>query len=437
MNLRKGLIVFLLALILAGCNFSLAEDITPPPGLTQPPEAELAPTATSAPATTKMASPATATALPVGTLAPVNIGTPSAGVVTISGKVTNGSGGSLPVGLTATLHGILNQQETLNLEIPLNQDGYYKFQNVPLTTGMEFLVVVQYGPVSFLSAGGTYDGTTGSYDQPVTIYNSTSDLTGLSLDQVHLQASITTAGEIQMDEIYVMTNPGNAAVEVATDGTTLPFASLPKGALQPAISLSQSSAALVMSDNGFAMLPGSQQYAFVVSFTLPYENNKVSLTQPFVLAPKSLTVIVPAGVKVTGKGLADQGASDFQGSTYQIYNGGPLAKGASIDLTLAGRSQSGAAAGSTLGTTTILQIGLGIVGLLLVAAGVIFLVRDRRKVIETVPAEMAEAEPLDDETTRMADAILELDDQFAAGKISQANYQQRRDQLKEELKGRL
>jgi hypothetical protein len=373
----------------------------------------------------------------VGSPAPVNNATPATGVATISGQVTNGSGGSLPAGLTASLHGILNQQETLNLESPLNQDGSYTFKNVPLSTGMEFIVVVQYGPVSFLSAGGTFDGTKSSYDQPVTIYNATSDLAGLSLDQVHIQASFTTAGQIQLNEIYVITIPGNAAVEVATDGTTLPFASLPQGALQPSISLSQSSAALVMSDNGFAMLPGSQQYSFVVSFTLPYGNNKVSLTQPFVLAPKSLTVIVPAGVKVTGKGLADQGTSDFQGSNFQIYNGGPLAKGASIDLALAGSSQSGAAPGSTLGTTTILQIGLGIAGLLLVAAGAIFLVRDRRKAIKTAPADTTKAETLDDETTRLADAILELDDQFAAGQISRLAYQQRRDELKEELKGRL
>ena len=71
------------------------------------------------------------------------------------------------------------------------------------------------------------------------------------------------------------------------------------------------------------------------------------------------------------------------------------------------------------------------------AAGGIFLVRDRRKAINTAPADTTKAETLDDETTRLADAILELDDQFAAGQISRLAYQQRRDELKEELKGRL
>jgi hypothetical protein len=302
---------------------------------------------------------------------------------------------------------------------------------------MEFLVAVQSGPVSFLSAGATFDGTKSSYDQPVTIYNSTSDLTGLSLDQVHIQASFTTAGEIQLDEIYVLTNPGNSAVTVATDGTSLPFVSLPDGALQPSISLSQSSAALVMADTGFAMLPGSQQYAFVVSFTLPYDNNKVSLIQPFVLAPKSVTAIVPSGVKVTGKGLTDQGTSDFQGSSYHIYNAGPLAKGASIDLALAGSPQAATIASGAPATSTVLLIGLGILGLLLVAGGVIFLVRDSRKARKTQPAEMIEAETMDDETARLADAILALDDRFASGQISRETYQQRREELKEELKGRL
>jgi hypothetical protein len=426
---------FLLAFTLTACNFSLAEDITPPPGAVLTPISSPAPTATEI-----VTSAASTVSNEMASISPTPgiAGTASpAGKITISGKVINGSGGSLPSGLIASLHGILNQQETLTLSMPLNQDGSFIFQNVVLTSGMEFLVAVQYGPVSFLSSGGTYDGKTSSYDQPVTIYDSSSDLTSLSLDQVHIQATFSTAGQIQLDEIYVMTNPGKKAVTVATDGTTLPFASVPAGAIQPSISLSQGSAQLVMADTGFAMLPGTQQYAFVVSYSLDYSKDKASISQPFILSPASVTVIVPVGVKVSGAGLADQGASDFQGSSYQIYSAGPLDAGTALGLTFSGRQQTAAAGSSSPVNNPYLLAVMGFVGLLLVAAGVLLFLRDRRRAMLIGQGEAIKTEIIDDETAQLADAILTLDDRFADGKIDQETYQQQRAELKEKLKSRL
>ena len=206
---------------------------------------------------------------------------------------------------------------------------------------------------------------------------------------------------------------------------------------QASISLSQGSAPLVMSDKGFAMLPGSQQYAFVVAFNLPYNNQKVSLTQPFILSPTSATIIVPVGVKVTGAGLADQGASNFQGSSYQIYSAGALKAGTALELTLSGSPQTSAAGSPSTGTASALLIGLGILGLLLVLAGAFLLLRGRRKVRATEPDGTIEAGSMDEETARLADAILALDDRFAAGKINRETYELQRAELKEKLKGRL
>ena len=431
MKFYRILITFILACTLAACNFSLAEDITPPPGAALTPIATIAPTATEiAPSAATFASNGLASASP--TPATAGKAAPADGV-TIAGTVTNGSGGSLPAGLTATLHGILNQQETLSRSIPINPDGTYSFEKVALTNGMEFLVAVQYGPVGFFSHGGVFDGTQKRYDQPITIYNSTADLTGLSLDQLHIQASFPTPGEIQLDEIYVLTNPGKTAVTVSTDGTSLPFASLPKGALQPSISLSQGSAPLVMADAGFAMLPGSQQYSFVVSFGLPYYKNSERLDQHFNLSPASIVVIVPAGVKAFGAGLSDQGTSDYQGASYQIYSGGALQAGSILALTFMGSSL----AASTGIPSLALLISLGSLGLLFVAGGLFLFWRDRRKAMVAGPSETIQPGSPDDETTRLADAILALDDRFAAGKIDQAAYRQQRAQLKEQLKSLL
>ena len=428
MKFYRILVTILVAGTLAACNFSLAEDITPPPGAELTPIATLAPTATQIP-TSSAASPSNG----LGSISPTPAAagtTAPAGSVTIAGTVSNGSGGPLPAGLTANLHGILNQQEALSLSLPLNPDGSYSFTKVALTNGMEFLVAVKYGPVSFFSQGGVFDGTKSSYDQPVTIYNSTADLTSLSLNQLHIQASFSTPGAIQLDEIYVLTNPGKTAVAVSTDGTSLPFASLPVGALQPSISLSQGSAPLGMADTGFAMLPGSQQYSFVVSFSLPYTNNQVSLSQPFSLSPNSVAVIVPAGVQVAGAGLSDQGTSDYQGASYQIYSAGALQPGSALGLRFSSSPQAAATGVPSLA----LLIGLGSLGLVLVAGGLILFWRDRRKV---QPAETVQPGTPEGTTARLADAILALDERFAAGQIDQAAYQKQRAALKEQLKSLL
>jgi uncharacterized membrane protein len=50
---------------------------------------------------------------------------------------------------------------------------------------------------------------------------------------------------------------------------------------------------------------------------------------------------------------------------------------------------------------------------------------------------MIKPETMDDETARLADAILALDDRFADGKVDRQTYQQQRAELKEKLKSRL
>ena len=80
---------------------------------------------------------------------------------------------------------------------------------------------------------------------------------------------------------------------------------------------------------------------------------------------------------------------------------------------------------------------MGFVGLLLVAAGVLLFLRDRRRAMLIGQGEAIKPEIIDDETAQLADAILTLDDRFADGKIDQETYQQQRAELKEKLKSRL
>ena len=89
----------------------------------------------------------------------------------------------------------------------------------------------------------------------------------------------------------------------------------------------------------------------------------------------------------------------------------------------------------TTGTSTELLVGLGVFGVVLVGAGV-WLYR-RNQAAEDLEDEDGEPEayeePADDAETLM-DAILNLDDLYQSGEMSEEAYRQRRAELKDRLR---
>ncbi len=373
---------------------------------------------------------------PAATVPSANLtGTPVV-LATVKGTVTNGSGTPLAAGLSATLHGFTGQSETLTLEAPVGADGAYVFNDVPLTSGIGFLVVVKYDSVDYTSAGVMFDGKTTAFDQPVTIYDTTADLNALSLDQFHVIVDFSTKGLIQIYEIYVVSVPGEAAVVLPSDGHSLPFVKVPEAAVQASLSPAQGSAPLSFAVGGYALLPGSSQYSFISSFALSYDNNTAKLVQPFVLPAKAAAVLVPEGVLIASDQLADQGTSTVQGAVYRQYSGGDIAAGSSLSMTISGTPSSSSTGSSILAPSSGLVIGVGAFGLVLIAAGITLFLRDRRQKERESSgrSQPVGKDALGEDPESITDAILLLDDQYKAGKIPKEAYQQRRAELKARLK---
>ena len=258
MKLRLSILVILLSLSLAAC--SLAEDITPPPNY-------VAPTAqpTSAPtiAVTQTTNPpsATATPIPTSTTVATNPGsaaattsssttpgevsptaqsgvgtTPAAtsattplavvsptvqpSMATVSGTITVASGAAIPDGTIASLlvYDTSAGKLTQTLTTPILTDGKYEFSNVPADTNTVFLTTVDYRGVTYDSAPKNFDGTITQYDLPVTVYETSTDLTVLTITQAHLQFDFSTTGTVQVMVLYVISNPGSNAITVTSDG---------------------------------------------------------------------------------------------------------------------------------------------------------------------------------------------------------------------------
>jgi|GEM_PF-1517888 len=442
----------LLPLILAAC--SLAEDITPPPGYLSPTAPLSTVPASSAqtpspglPSPTAIAAqpqPNSATATPAASSS-TGASTPASlqvGVVT--GTVVSSSAAVLLSGLTVNLYGFEQDPnggtptQVLTRSAPLAEDGAFRFEQVEMPAGRIFVSEVAYDGVPYQSTTVTAAQGQSALDLPqLTIFPVTQDLENLQVKQVHILLDYSAAQTIQAIELYVIANPSQQTVLVPSDGSSVPFVKLPAAATNASFQPYTGGATFLVTGNGFAMPPvsGDQLYGLEVTFTLPAAS-QFKLTLPFVLPADSVTMFVPEGVLVNGSSLTDQGIQNVQGLLYHQYDASSLAAGAVLEATISGSPQGAASSGSGSSAQTGLVIALGAFGLVLIASGVFFFLRDRNR-HQREPAEETAVEVHGNNADDIADAILALDDRYQAGELTQEIYEQRRSELKNRLRNRL
>ncbi|MCL4527825.1 MAG: c-type cytochrome [Chloroflexi bacterium] len=388
-------------------------------------------------------TPAAATSAQ-GTPAATNI----AGTGTVSGTIQMASGGNVPANLAVTLHGYdhgqdtsgtTSPQEVLTLNATSASDGTFRFDNVAMPTNRIFMAEVSYGGIKYQSTFGTVTaGTTNLTLTPVKLYESTTDFNTLKFDQIHFYTDFSTQGTVQVLEIYAFTNSTNKAVIISTDGSTIPFIKLPDGAQNTGYQAdqSQNSAQFVAADQGVAAIPSDKPYSIIAFFNLPY-NNQVEIKQPFVINAASAVLLIPDGMKVSGPQLTNLGVQSIQNVNYQELQASNLNAGDTLDFTVSGQPPSAASAAATTTTTDTttqgLLVGAGALGIVLIAIGGFLFIRDRRRADEDEDEEEPEFESSDE----VLDAIIALDDLHRAGKIADEAYNQRRNELKELLKGKM
>ncbi|MGD0612002.1 MAG: hypothetical protein ABSB41_10845 [Anaerolineales bacterium] len=452
MRFQPIVLAVLLSLVLSAC--SLAEDITPPPGYLSPtaPLSTSLPVATAQTAIPGLSSPtslptalppnsetATPAAASTGSGAP---GTPSPQIGVVTGKVVASSGVGLLSGLTVSLYGLEQDPnggtptQVLTRSAPLAEDGAFRFEQVEMPAGRIFVSIVVYDGVPYQSTEVTAAQGQAALELPqLTIYPVTQNLELLQIKQVHILLDFSAAQSIQAVELYVIANPSQQTVLVPSDGSSVPFAKLPSGASNASIQTYTGGATFLITANGLAMppVPADQMYGLEVAYTLP-SAKKFKLTLPFVLPADSVTVFVPEGVQVSGNSLSDQGIQNIQGLLYHQYDASSLAAGAVLDMTISGSPAS--SGGGASSTQTGLVIAVGILGLMLIGAGVFFFLRDRNRQ-RFEPAPEADAKVNGNGADEIADAIVALDDQYRAGGIAKDVYEQRRSELKDQLRNRL
>jgi hypothetical protein len=357
-------------------------------------------------------------------------------MISLTGKVTNATSGG-PVTTSPTAHLYLFDSTTSTIDqsltSPVGATGEYRFDQVPADSNVTYFVMVDFAGVTYASDPVSYDGSFTSKDVPLTVYDATNDLTQLSISQVHLQFDIPAGTQVQARSLYILSNLGNKAVVVESDGRHVPFIGTPAGAADVQYELAQGGTALARATNGFALLPGAdKQYGIIATYSMPYTNS-LAISQPFTLPVSSETVLVPAGVRVKSDQLVDTGIQNFNGTDYHLYQGGSLATGSSLALTISGKP--GASSPISSNQQMVLLIVLLVGGLLLIGLGIFLLRRSRgREVAAESGTPAASAESLQANRESIMDAIIALDDQYKGACISREVYLKRREELKRHLK---
>ncbi len=353
----------------------------------------------------------------------------------VSGIVTNTSGGEIPVGLEILLHGFDEMQVSLTQTTQLREDGSYQFENVEFQPNRAFVSTLEFDGLTYGSDVVALEGGEESIELPIEIYESTTDASDLTIERMHLFLEPVEDNVIRVIELLILSNPGTKVVKPVSETEPSITFTLPEGATNLEFQDGELGGRFTQTGDGFgdlaAVRPGMNSHQILVSFEMPIDG-KLNLVQPVQQNANAVVVLVPEeSLKVKSDQLQDAGTRDVEGLIYRMYNGGALSAGDQLEITInkqSGISKPVLSSGNNLG----LAIGLGVLALTFIGAGIWMYSRTRTQSAEPEKEELPIIKQVDTPESIM-DAILALDDLYKEGQIADGPYHERRGELKERL----
>ncbi len=355
----------------------------------------------------------------------------------VRGTIFNGSGGGLPEDLIITLHAFDGMQIVYTDTTTPLEDGSYQFENVEMAPERRFLVSTEYGQATYISSLASVDVGGQDIALDVTVYDTTSDLSGLSVERLHIFFEFGEEEIVQVVQLFIFANDSNKTIIPFHDGGPVVEFALPEGAMNLQFQDGVLGERYLQTPTGFAdtvaVRPGSGEYQVLFAFDMPYKR-KLDIVQPINLPVEAAVVMLPEdGVKVRSDVLVDEGPRPVQGRTLRIFSANNLEAGSILDINLSGGLGSGFSL--TSDSNTSLVIGLGSFGLVMIIAGVWLFFRNQDKT-RNLEGELEEEteQYTEDDVDSLMDAIIALDDLYAEGQLPEEAYRKRRAELKERLK---
>lgn len=365
--------------------------------------------------------------------------------VSVTGSVIHETRTSGLAGLNVTLLYFDNMEQTGALDTVTDDSGAYRFTDVPMVAGRIFLASVDYNGQTFSSQPSTHPGTgdnSGSeeYTLPISIYDSTTDKSVVTADRLHILMDFSSPGMVAIMEMYLLSNHSATTLVASAPGEGVIEFYLPEGAENLSFEDSRLGERYLATSRGFAdttpVKPGEANQQVMFMFTLPYEK-KADLVIPVSLPVETVNVMLQDGnIKVKSEQLVEENVGGEQSMGFRVFSGEGVAAGESVQVTISGNPDAtgmgapSSPAEEAKGKVNPALLGAGLLVLAVTGAGYYYLGRKGN----TQQDNEKQSQSLTDRESVM-DAIIALDNLHEQGKIKEKAYQERREELKEKLKG--
>lgn len=356
---------------------------------------------------------------------------------TVLGRVINGTaGGALSGAITVNLIGFEDQAGVVeSLTGTVDAQGQFQFADVAYAPGRQFVVAADYNGITYHSEVVAFPAEGGQLDVPVTVFDKTDRPDALRIDRVHTFLLFEVPDFITVGQLYILSNLGDRTFAPA-DGRTVEFG-LPAGATALEVQNGTEGTTYFRTEAGFVdtlpVLPGEGVSQVLFSFRLPYADG-LKFEQKMLYPVNNVNVMLgDTSLRLIGDQFVEGSAQDVSGQDFLNYSRLGLAAGEALTFELQGRSAVSNAAAQpaviSASDTTGLAVGLGALALALLGIGAWWWRRSAGPAPRGAAPARAAASRED-----LLQAIAELDDDLAAGKVSQAEYEKERAWLKQELR---
>jgi mono/diheme cytochrome c family protein len=351
----------------------------------------------------------------------------------VLGQVANGTaGGSAPNGLVVTLIGFTDTTMAETLTTTVRAEGQFAFEAVPFVAGEQFILTTDYRGVTYHSEVFSFESGQPRKQMPVVIYEVTESAANLRIEQLHTFLMFEAPGEVTVGQMAIVSNDGDATYAPAK-GETVQFA-VPAGAADVASPDGLEGETYFVKPEGYVdtrpVPPGEGTLQVFYQYRLPY-SGQLNFEQRLDYPTTGVNLLVgDARLALSGVGMQSLGTRDMQGLIFQQFQRSGLNAGDTLTFQLSGNVGAAAAPSPTLnlstGSALSVGLGLGAVVALLAAVGIW---RFRRP-----PASPRFSANGYGSREELLDALAELDDDFAAGRVTQRDYEQERAWLKTQVK---
>jgi hypothetical protein len=347
----------------------------------------------------------------------------------VMGTIINQNTGKVVTGpLDVMLH-VLDQNyaETGMLHGESSPDGTFLFADAPFDANLQYAVMATFDGVTYFSEIVPADVSSMRVSVDVPVYESTSDLTGVRVDQMHVLFNFAEDG-METKEIYILSNMGERTVkdvhQLEEDLSAALEFPLPSDAdfifFKP-----DDQDRFVKLDGGFAdtypVLPGARAAQIMVSYLTPFSNGRTfTYTAPLNILSMNLLVEEESNVTLQGQGLAGPERMTLQdGKSYLVYSHMNLGVGETLQVSFVGDSTSARTKGTTIPPLTA---GVAVLGLGLMGYGIWWWRKSANAQSDTGQSEDA---PLD----ALIHEIARLDEEHEQGHLDSEEHQRLRQEL--------